>query len=253
MAGHSKWANIKRRKGAQDKKRGKEFTRAIKEIYVSIKEGGSGDPDANAALRNAIVNAKGVNMPKDTIERAIKKAGGDDAENYEEVSFEGYGPHGIAFFVECTTNNTNRTVASIRSIFSKNNGSLGVNGSVEFMFERKSVFTIEKESIPKPLDELELELIDSGAEKFELEEGFLTIYADFTDFGRMSEALEKLGVEVVNSKLDRIPMNTIELSVTDSKEILDLEEKFEEDEDVQNVYHNLEISEALITAMEGEI
>lgn len=252
MAGHSKWANIKRRKGAQDKKRGKEFTRVIKEIYVSIKEGGSGDPEANAALRNAIVNAKGVNMPKDTIERAIKKASGDDAENYEEVSFEGYGPHGIAFFVECTTNNTNRTVASIRSIFSKNDGSLGVNGSVEFMFERKSVFTIEEKSIPIPLDQLELELIDHGAEKFELEEGFLTIYADFTDFGKMSQALEKLNIEVVNSKLDRIPMNTVELSVTEAKEILDLEEKFEDDEDVQNVYHNLEISDELIAAMEGE-
>ncbi|QAA82702.1 YebC/PmpR family DNA-binding transcriptional regulator [Aequorivita sp. H23M31] len=252
MAGHSKWANIKRRKGAQDKKRGKEFTRAIKEIYVSIKEGGSADPDANPALRNAIVNAKGVNMPKDTIERAIKKASGDDADNYEEVSFEGYGPNGIAFFVECTTNNTNRTVASIRSIFSKNGGSLGVNGSVEFLFERKSVFTIEEKYIPMPLEELELELIDYGAEKFELEEGFLTIYADFTDFGKMSDALEKLGIEVIQSTLDRIPLTTVELSIENAKKILDLEEKFEEDEDVQNVYHNLEITDELIAAMEGE-
>lgn len=127
-----------------------------------------------------------------------------------------------------------------------------MNGSVEFMFERKSVFTIEEKSIPIPLDQLELELIDYGAEKFELEEGFLTIYADFTDFGKMSQALEKLNIEVVNSKLDRIPMNTVELSVTEAKEILDLEEKFEDDEDVQNVYHNLEISDELITAMEGE-
>lgn len=253
MAGHSKWANIKRRKGAQDKKRGKEFTRAIKEIYVSIKEGGSGDPDANSALRNAIVNAKGVNMPKDTIDRAIKKASGDDAESYEEVSFEGYGPHGIAFFVECTTNNTNRTVASVRAIFSRNNGSLGVNGSVEFMFERKSVFTIEEKSIPIPLEELELSLIDYGAEKLEVEEGFLTIYADFTDFGKMSQALEQMDIEVVNSTLDRIPMNTVELSVTDAQEILDLEEKFEEDDDVQNVYHNLEVTDELIAAIESEM
>ncbi len=253
MAGHSKWANIKRRKGAQDKKRGKEFTRAIKEIYVSIKEGGSGDPDANSALRNAIANAKGVNMPKDTIERAIKKASGDDAENYEEVSFEGYGPNGIAFFVECTTNNTNRTVASVRSIFSKNEGSLGVNGSVEFLFERKSVFTIDEKSIEMSMDELELELIDYGAEKFELEEGFLTIYADFTDFGKMSEGLEKLGVEVTQSNLERIPLTTVELPVENAKKILELEEKFEEDEDVQNVYHNLEVTDELIAAMEREI
>ena len=253
MAGHSKWANIKRRKGAQDKKRAKEFTRAIKEIYVSVKEGGSADPDANAALRNAIVNAKGVNMPKDTIERALKKASGVDAENYEEVSFEGYGPHGIAFFVECTTNNTNRTVASIRAIFSRNDGSLGVNGSVEFMFDRKSVFTINEKSIPMPLDVLELELIDYGAETLELEEGFLTIFADFTDYGRMSQALEQMGIEVVNSTLDRIPMNTIALSVEQAKEILDLEEQFEEDDDVQSVYHNMEITDELIAAIEEEI
>lgn len=252
MAGHSKWANIKRRKGAQDKKRAKEFTRAIKEIYVSVKEGGSGDPDANAALRNAIANAKGVNTPKDTIERAIKKASGADAENYEEVSFEGYGPNGIAFFVECTTNNINRTVASIRSIFSKNQGSLGVNGSVEFLFERKSVFTIEEKAISMALDELELELIDYGAEQFELEEGFLTIFSDFTNFGKISEALENLNIDVANSSLDRIPLTTIELSLEDAKHILELEEKFEEDDDVQKVYHNLEISDQLIKAMEDE-
>lgn len=252
MAGHSKWSNIKRRKGAQDKKRGKEFTRAIKEIYVSVKEGGSGDSDANSALRNAIINAKGVNMPKDTIDRAIKKASGADADNYEEVSFEGYGPNGIAFFVECTTNNINRTVASVRVIFSKNAGSLGVNGSVEFLFERKSVFTIEEKSIPMPLEELELELIDSGAEKFELEEGFLTILADFTDFGKMSEALEKLGIEATQSTLDRIPLTTVELSIENARKILELEEKFEDDDDVQNVYHNLEISDELIAVMEAE-
>lgn len=252
MAGHSKWANIKRRKGAQDKKRAKEFSRAIKEIYVTVKEGGSDDPDANPALRNAIVNAKGVNMPKDTIERAIKKASGDDADTYEEVSFEGYGPNGIAFFVECTTNNTNRTVASVRSIFSKNGGSLGVNGSVEFLFERKSVFTIEEKSIPMSLEDLELELIDYGAETFELEDGFLTIFADFTDFGKMSDALEKLGIEVSQSALDRIPLTTVELSIENAKTILELEEKFEDDDDVQNVYHNLEISDELMAVMEAE-
>lgn len=252
VAGHSKWSNIKRRKGAQDKKRAKEFTRAIKEIHVAVKEGGSGDPDANSALRNAIANARGINMPKDTIERAIKKAAGADAENYEEVFFEGYGPHGIAFFVECTTNNTNRTVANIRSIFTKNDGSLGVNGSVEFLFERKSVFTIDEKSIAMPLEELELELIDYGAKEFELEEGFLTIYADFTDFGRMSEGLEKQEIEVTQSSLDRIPLTTLELSLENAKKILELEEKLEEDDDVQNVYHNLEISDELIAAMEAE-
>lgn len=252
MAGHSKWANIKRRKGAQDKKRAKEFTRTIKEIYVTIKEGGSGDPEANPALRNAIANAKGVNMPKDTIERAIKKANGADADTYEEVSFEGYGPNGIAFFVECTTNNTNRTVASIRSVFSKNGGSLGVNGSVEFMFDRKSVFTTKAESLSMPMDELELELIDFGAETFEVEEGILSIYSNFSDFGRMSAALEERNIQVINSSIVRIPNNTMELSLEEAKEILKLEEQFEDDEDVQQVYHNLEISDELIAAIEAE-
>src|SRR5690554_6660400 len=130
MAGHSKWSNIKRKKGAADAKRSKVFSRILKEIAVAIKEGGSGDLDTNPALRNAIVNAKGVNLPKDNIERAIKKASGADADNYEEITFEGYGPYGIAFFIECTTDNSNRTVANIRSIFNKNKGSLGDRKSV---------------------------------------------------------------------------------------------------------------------------
>ena len=184
MAGHSKWANIKHRKGAQDKKRAKQFTRAIKEITVAVKEGGGPDPEANPTLRNAIANAKGVNMPKDTIERAIKKASGTDADNYETVTFEGYGPNGIAFFIECTTDNTNRTVASVRSIFTKNGGSLGTNGSLEFLFDRKGVFTIERGKIEMTLEELELELIEGGAEDFEESDDFITIYTDFVDFGK---------------------------------------------------------------------
>lgn len=252
MAGHSKWANIKRRKGAQDKKRAKQFTRAIKDINVAVKEGGGGDPEANPALRNAIANAKGVNMPKDNIARAIKKASGADADQYEEVNFEGYGPHGIAFFVECTTDNTNRTVASVRSIFSKNDGSLGKNGSLEFLFDRKGVFTIEKESVEMSLDELELELIESGAESFDVEGELLTIYTAFTDFGEMAEALEKMDIEVKSSKLERIPLNTNELPLEQAKEILDLEEKFEDDDDVQNVFHNMEVTDELIAAVEED-
>ena len=179
MAGHSKWANIKHRKGAQDKKRAKQFTRAIKEITVAVKDGGGPDPETNPTLRNAIANAKGVNMPKDTIQRAIKKASGADAENYETVTFEGYGPHGIAIFVECTTDNTNRTVASVRSIFTKGGGSLGTNGSLEFLFDRKGVFLLEKEKLEMDIEALELELIEAGATEVEDNDDILVIYTDY--------------------------------------------------------------------------
>lgn len=252
MAGHSKWANIKHRKGAQDKKRAKQFTRAIKEITVAVKEGGGPDPEANPALRNAIQNAKGVNMPKDTIERAIKKASGADADNYEMVTFEGYGPNGIAIFVEATTDNTNRTVASVRSIFSKNGGSLGTNGSLEFLFDKKGVFVLEKVNIEIELDELELELIEGGASSFDKEDDYLTVYTDFNDFGMMSSKLEELKIEPKNSEVQRIPLNTTQLPVEDAIKILNLIEKFEDDDDVQNVYHTLEVTDELIEKMEEE-
>jgi YebC/PmpR family DNA-binding regulatory protein len=250
MAGHSKWANIKHRKGAQDKKRAKQFTRAIKEITVAVKEGNSADPETNPTLRNAISNAKGVNMPKDTIERAIKKASGADADNYESVTFEGYGPHGIAIFVECTTDNTNRTVASIRSIFSKNGGSLGTNGSLEFLFDRKGVFVLDTNSFEQSSEELELELIDGGALEFERDEDLLTVYTEFTDFGKMSSKLEEINIEPKNAEVQRIPLNTTELPIDQGIQILNLIDKFEDDDDVQNVYHTLEVTDELIESFE---
>ena len=252
MAGHSKWANIKHRKGSQDKKRAKQFTRAIKEISVAVKEGGGPDPETNPALRNAVSNAKGVNMPKDTIERAIKKASGAEAENYELVTFEGYGPNGIAFFIECTTDNTNRTVASVRSIFSKNGGSLGTNGSLEFIFDKKGVFVIEKDKINMGLEEFELELIEGGATSIEKDDDLITVYTEFTDFGLMNSKLEELGIETRNSEVQRIPLNTIELPVEDAKKIIDLVEKFVDDDDVQNVYHNLKVTDELIEELEKD-
>lgn len=250
MAGHSKWANIKHRKGAQDKKRAKEFTRAIKEITVAVKEGGGSDPETNPTLRNAVANAKGVNMPKDTIQRAIKKASGADAENYETVTFEGYGPNGIAIFVECTTDNTNRTVASVRSIFTKGGGSLGTNGSLEFLFDRKGVFLLDKEKLEINEEKLELELIEAGATNIEENDNLLYIYTDFNDFGAMNEALEKLNIEPKNAELQRIPINTITLEVEQAKKIIDLIEKFEDDDDVQNVYHTLEITDELAESLD---
>lgn len=250
MAGHSKWANIKHRKGAQDKRRSKLFTKVIKEIAVAIKENNNnGDPDTNPALRNALLNARGVNMPKDNVERAIKKATGADADNYDQLSFEGYGPHGIAFFIECMTNNTNRTVANIRSIFNKNNGTLGTNGSLEFLFERNGVFTIEKERLTWDIDELQLELIEAGAVSFEDEDDIFIVYSEFSEFGNMSAKLDSLKIEVQNAELQRIPLDTKVLEIEQAKDILKLIEAFEDDDDVQNIFHNLELTDELMEVL----
>lgn len=247
MAGHSKWANIKHRKGAQDKRRSKLFTKVVKEITVAIKENNNnGDPDTNPSLRNALQNARGVNMPKDNIERAIKKASGADADNYEKLTFEGYGPHGIAVYVECMTNNTNRTVANVRSIFNKNNGSLGTNGSLEFLFKHNGVFTLEKSTLDWDLDDLQLELIEAGADSFEDEEEFFMIYTGFTEFGSMSAKLDTLGIEVKNAELQRIPLDTKTMEIDQAKDIIKLIDAFEDDDDVQNIFHNLELTDELI-------
>ena len=250
MAGHSKWANIKHRKGAQDAKRGKEFTRMIKEIYIAVKEGNNADPVFNPRLRMAIANAKGVNMPKDTIERAIKKASGAYADQYQEITFEGYAPIGIAIYIECTTDNNNRTVANIRSIFNKYGGNLGKNGELSFVFDRKGVFTLEKSKLSLETEELELELIDGGAEKIEMEEDVIIVTTDFEHFGEMQIKLEELGIDPSQAELQRIPNNTKELPLDQAKRVLNIVEKFEEDDDVQNVFHNLELTEELIQAID---
>ena len=176
MSGHSKWSTIKRKKGALDAKRSKIFTKIIKEITIAARDGGS-DPDANPALRLGIQNAKGANMPKDTIERAISKGVGGEGASLMELTFEGYAPNGIAVFVEATSDNNNRSVADVRAVFSKYNGELGTNGSLSFLFDRKGVFTINKDQLEgKDIEELEMELIDGGLEELENEEG--TIHID---------------------------------------------------------------------------
>lgn len=252
MAGHSKWANIKHRKGAQDKKRAKVFTRALKEISVAVKEGGP-DEDSNPRLRLAIQNAKSNNVPKDTIERAVHKASGADADNYEEVAYEGYGPHGIAIYVECTTDNINRTVSSVRSIFNKYGGSLGTNGSLDFIFTPKGVFTIEREKIAdRDKEEFELELIEGGVEELEYEDDFLTIYTAFEDFGKMNQHLENLGVETKSAEVQRMPIIRKELELNEAKSILNIIDKFEDDDDVQNVYHDMELTDEIMEALEAE-
>ena len=250
MAGHSKWANIKHRKGAQDAKRGKVFTKIIKEISVAVKQGGD-DPNSNPRLRAAIQNAKGVNMPKDNVQRAIKKAAGDDGGAYMEVTYEGYAPHGVAVFIECTTDNINRTVADVRAIFNKTGGELGKNGSLEFLFSKKGVFLIKKEKIEIDLEEFEIELIDFGLEELEVEENMCTIICDFEKFGAMQEKLDEMEIDPDAASIHRIPYESKTLSLDEGLKILKIIERFEENDDVQEVFHNLNITEEIITELNG--
>ena len=214
----------------------KTFTRIGKEITMAAKSGGP-DPDTNSRLRAILQNAKSENMPKDNVERAIKKATDKDTSDYKEVLFEGYGPHGIAVLVETATDNNNRTVANVRSYFSKCNGSLGTSGSVEFMFEHKCHFKIEKAD--HDLEELELELIDFGAEEVFEEEDNIIIYGEFGSYGSIQKALEEQSIEIVSSEFERLPTTTKELGEEQTEEVEKLLEKLEEDDDVQNVYHTM--------------
>ena len=241
MSGHSKWSTIKRKKGAADAKRGKLFTKLIKEISIAAREGG-GDPLANPRLRLAVANAKGNNMPKENIERAIKKATGSDAEQYHETSYEGYASHGVAVFVECLTDNTNRTVSSVRAAFTKHGGNLGTNGSLEFIFDRKGVFSIE---LGEGIDEEEftLEMIDAGAEDVVSEEGYLTVTCDMADFGAIQKKLDELGIIAENAELQRIPNTLVTLGNDDFGKVMKLIEALEDSDDVQKVFHNLDITE----------
>jgi YebC/PmpR family DNA-binding regulatory protein len=248
MSGHSKWSTIKRKKGAADAKRSKVFSRIVKEIQVAVKEGGA-DIESNPRLRMAVQNAKGANMPKDNVARAINKAASDD-KNFQEVTFEGYGPGGVAVFVECLTDNNNRTVGIIRSIFSKKGGNLGTNGSLSFLFERKGVFTVPKGDIDP--DEFELEIIDAGAEEIEDENDVFIITTALEDFGSVQKKLDDLGIEAENAELQRIPNDTKTLDNETAVKFLRMVESFEEEDDVQNVYHNLEMTDELMSVLENE-
>lgn len=214
----------------------KTFTKIGKEITMAAKEGGP-NPDHNIRLRMAIQNAKAASIPKENVERAIKKATDKDTSDYKEVTFEGYGPHGIAIFVECATDNNTRTVANVRMYFNRNGGNLGTSGSVEFLFERKCHFKIDKGE--HDVEELELEMIDYGIEEIFEEDEHIMIYGEFSEFGNIQKGLDALGIEIVESGYERIPLNTVELTDEQAEEIENLVEKIEEDEDVQNVYHTM--------------
>lgn len=224
-----RWANM-----------AKVFTKVGREIAIAVKEGGA-DPEYNPRLRLAIQNGKAANMPKTNIENAIKRASSKDAENYDEVLFEGYAPHGVAVIVEATTDNNNRTVANVRHIFSKYGGSLGTSGSVDYMFSRKGVFKLKSGELD--LEELEFELIDYGLEELKQDEDQIILYTEFESFGDMQKALEEKSLEVDSSELVRIPSHTKDLSDEQVEDVIKLIEKMEEDDDVGSIFHNMNMDE----------
>ena len=227
----------------------KTFTRIGKDIVMAVKDGGP-EPDTNSRLRQIIQNAKAANMPKDNVLRAIKKASDKDTANYEEMSLEGYALNGVAVFVDCATNNNNRTVADVRACFSKCDGVMGINGSLKFIFDRKGVFTINPEQIKIAVEELEMELIDAGLEELEVDEEAVTVYCEYADFNNMQTKLEELEIEIENSELQRIPNNTKKISVEQAKKVLKLLDLLEENDDVQQVFHNMELTEEILNTME---
>jgi YebC/PmpR family DNA-binding regulatory protein len=242
MSGHSKWHTIKHKKGALDAKRGKIFTKLIKEITVAARTGG-GDPDANARLRKAVSDAKGANMPNDTIARAIRRGTGEEeGVSYEEITYEGYGPGGVAVMVDSMTDNRNRTVAEIRHIFSKNGGNLGTAGAVNWMFEKKGYIVVAKDA--KPEDELFEIVTDAGAEDLRDDEDNFEVITAPDDFDRVLEAVKRAGVEPQVAEVEMVPKEYKKLEGAEAKQMLKLMEALEDHDDVQKVSANFDISEA---------
>ncbi len=242
MAGHSKWANIKRKKAKTDAQRGKIFTKLGREISVAVKEGGS-DPELNPRLKDAIAKAKAANMPNDNIERSIKRASGElGSVSYEEITYEGYGPNGVAIIVEALTDNRNRTAGEIRHLFDRSGGSLGANGCVSWMFDRKGIIVIEKtDDIDE--DSLIMCALEAGAEDVKDEDGAFEVITQPMDFSEVREYLEKQGFKFVSADVEMLPQNYIELEDEQSNKVLALVDQLEDNDDVQNVYHNLDLDD----------
>jgi len=245
MSGHSKWSTIKRKKGAIDSKRGKIFTKIIKEITLAARLGG-GDPEGNSRLRQAVLAAKNENMPRDNIDRAIKKGTGEigGGVNYEEITYEGYGPGGVAVLVEIMTDNKNRTVAEIRHIFSKHGGNLGENGCVSWMFDKKGSIVFEKSTIAE--DELIELALEAGAEDIREEEDEIEVITDPSMFENVRDALEEKGLKYVQANLGMIPQTTVKLDEGKALQMLKMIDKLEDNDDVQNVYANFDIEEEIV-------
>ena len=240
MSGHSKWSTIKRKKGAIDAARGKIFTKIGREIAVAVKAGGA-DPANNARLRDVIAKAKAQNMPNDNITRSIKKASGElGSINYESITYEGYGVNGVAVIVECLTDNKNRTASDVRHIFDKHGGSMGTNGCVSYMFDTKGVLIVEKKAGDDD-DEMMMTAIDCGADDFNVGDGEYEILTSPADLSAVREALESRGVTFVSSEIDRIPNNTVAVDADNLPKLMRMLDAFEDNDDVQNVYHNAEL------------
>ncbi|MFC1548835.1 YebC/PmpR family DNA-binding transcriptional regulator [Candidatus Omnitrophota bacterium] len=251
MSGHSKWASIKHKKGAVDAKRGKIFTKLIREITVAAREGG-GNPEANPRLRLAIQKAKDSNMPADNIDRGIKKGTGElEGVSYENVSFEGYAPGGVAIIVEGLTDNKNRTTSEVRSIFSKRGGNMAGEGSVAFQFERKGVFMVKRQDAKE--DELLDVALESGAEDLTSDEDFFQIICAPQDFDKVRSGLTEKNVKLESGELSQVPNNTIKVEDAETaRKILALVEDLEDNDDVQNVYTNFDIPDEILKQIEGE-
>ncbi len=244
MSGHSKWATIKRKKGALDAKRGKMFTKLIKELTIAAREGG-GDPAANPRLRLAVDNAKAANMPQDNIERAIKKATGElEGVTYLELTYEGYGPAGVAVLVEVATDNKNRIVAEVRHIFSKYGGSMGENGSVAWMFDRKGVISLPKQG--KTEDDIMEIILDAGAEDLQSDDEFFEIQTPLESFEPVRKSLADKDLSIDNASLQWIAKNTVPVAGEEAEKVMKLIEAMEDNDDVQNVYSNADIDESSI-------
>jgi len=244
MSGHSKFANIKHKKEKNDASKGKIFTKLGREIAVAVKEGGA-DPASNSKLKDIIAKAKSNNMPNDTIERSIKKAAGDaNADNYERVTYEGYGPNGTAIIVECLTDNKNRTASNVRNAFTKGNGNVGTPGCVSFMFDRKGQILVDKEEWEKDADELMMVALDAGAEDFSEEEDSYEIITDPDTFSEVREKLEEAGIPMAQAEVTMIPQTFVDLTdATDIKMMNRTLDLLDEDDDVQEVYHNWNMPE----------
>ncbi|WP_281658281.1 YebC/PmpR family DNA-binding transcriptional regulator [Halobacillus sp. Cin3] len=246
MAGHSKWSNIKHRKGAQDAKRGKLFMKLAREIFMAAKQGG-GDEETNPALRIAVDKARSNNMPKDNIERAVKKATGDlEGVNYEEFTYEGYGPGGVAVMVKVLTDNKNRTAGEVRHAFSKNDGNLGENGCVAFMFNRSGYLVIDRSTTDADEEDVMLQVIEAGAEEMETTEESFEIYTEPEAFSVVKAALEEEGYSFSTSEVTMIPETYTELDEEGVEKMLKLIDMLEDNDDVQEVYHNLDADEAVL-------
>jgi len=241
MSGHSKWSTIKRKKAAQDAKRGKLFTKLIKEITIAARQGG-GDPEGNPRLRLAIDNAKSANMPAENIERAIKKATGElDGVDYTEIKYEGYGPGGVALLIESMTDNKNRTVAEVRHLLNKHGGSLGESGSVAWMFDRKGIITLPKNELSE--DDLMEIILDAGAEDLQTEEDFFEITTDLDSFEKVRKILIENNIEIENASLQWVAKNNVKVSGETAEKLLKLIESLEDNDDVQNVFTNADFAD----------